>query len=69
MPGIVRHRRSDKVSQLYTQADRAKRMAEDCVSDLVGDLYRLHALACERNAAQRQKRSKRRRTNEPAKST
>jgi hypothetical protein len=59
MPG--RKRRAghpDKVVHLYSQADRARRMAVECGSALVADLFEIHAQMCERNAKMRRPRRK-----------
>ncbi|MGE4249032.1 MAG: hypothetical protein AB7F09_06565 [Parvibaculaceae bacterium] len=53
-------RKSQKVTHLYTQAERARKLAGECGSRLVADLYELHANICEQNA--RLKRPRRRST-------
>jgi hypothetical protein len=52
MPGNGRRpaQRPDTVALLYSQADRARKMAGECGSALVADLFELHAQLCERNA-------------------
>jgi hypothetical protein len=40
----------DKVIQLVTQAERARRIASECGSQLIADLFEVHAQLCERNA-------------------
>lgn len=58
--GKPRLKRADKVVHLYTQADRARKMAADCGSQLVAELFELHASLCERNAQTRQLKRPRR---------
>jgi hypothetical protein len=45
-----RTRRSERVSRLHAQADRARKMAVECGSALIADLFEVHAQMCERNA-------------------
>jgi hypothetical protein len=45
----------DKGQHLNLQAERARQMAAEAGSDLVADLYNLHAELCEQNAAIRQR--------------
>jgi hypothetical protein len=42
----------DKLAQLISQAERARRMAAECGSSLVAELFEVHARMCERNARQ-----------------
>jgi hypothetical protein len=42
--------KSDKVVQLVTQAERARKIASECRSQLIADLFEVHAQLCERNA-------------------
>jgi hypothetical protein len=49
----------DEVAHLLTQAERARRMASECGSQLVADLFEMHAQLCERNA-QMQRQCRRR---------
>jgi hypothetical protein len=60
MPGNGKRpaRPANKVVHLYSQADRARRMAAECGSALVADLFELHAQICERNADKAQRRRK-----------
>jgi hypothetical protein len=55
MPDEVRERKkiSDKVVHLYSQAERARKLASVCGSQLVADLLEDHARLCERNAEKR----------------
>jgi hypothetical protein len=46
----------DKAQHLSLQAERARQMAVESGSDLVADLYNLHAQLCEQKAAIRQGR-------------
>lgn len=59
-----RIRRPDKVTHLYTQADRARKLASECGSQLVAELLEDHARLCEQNAELRRHRRTRRK--EPA---
>jgi hypothetical protein len=40
----------DKVVHLISQAERARRIASECGSQLIADLFEVHAQLCERNA-------------------
>jgi len=40
----------DKVAELIAQAQRARRMAADCGSSMIAELFEVHADMCERNA-------------------
>jgi hypothetical protein len=40
----------NKIVHLYTQADRARKIASECGSQLVAELLEDHARLCERNA-------------------
>jgi hypothetical protein len=53
-----RPRPPNKVVHLYTQADRARKLAVTSGSQLVAELWELHALSCERNAELRQRRQR-----------
>lgn len=53
-----RRLKPDKIVHLYTQADRARRMAAECGTDLIADLFEVHALMCERNAKMARPRRK-----------
>ena len=41
-------RKSGKVEHLYSQAERARKLASECGSQLVADLFEIHAELCER---------------------
>ena len=49
-PGKQRTRPPDKVVHLYSQADRARKLAVESGSSLVAKLFEQHAKLCERNA-------------------
>lgn len=52
--GKRRLKRPDKTVHLYAQADRARKVAAECGSQLVADLLEEHAQLCEQNALRRQ---------------
>jgi hypothetical protein len=47
--------KSNKVERLHTQADRARKIASQS-SQLVAELFEMHAQLCERNALARQQK-------------
>lgn len=49
-------RAATKVVDLYTQADRARKLAAASGSTLVAELFEMHARLCEQNAEARQRR-------------
>ncbi len=52
-----RAQKGNKMVRLLTQAERARKLAAECGSSLVAELYEVHAGICEQNArARRQKR-------------
>jgi hypothetical protein len=43
-------RPEDKVARAHAQAARARKMAAECGSALIADLFNVHAAMCDRNA-------------------
>jgi len=43
-------RPDDKVAKAHAQAARARKMAAECGSALIADLFNVHATMCDRNA-------------------
>lgn len=43
-------RKADKPTHLLSQAERARKLASECGSQLVAELFEMHAALCERNA-------------------
>lgn len=58
MPGGKRQvvRKDQKVTHLYTKAERARKLAAQCISPLVAELLEIHANLCEQNARLRSPR-------------
>ena len=54
-----RQRAPNKVVHLYTQAERARKLATKCGSPLVAELFELHAEVCDRNAQLNQEKRRR----------
>lgn len=42
----------DQVTQLISQAKRARKMADECASPVIAELFKVHARMCERIARQ-----------------
>lgn len=57
--GRKRARHADKVSHLQSQAKLARKLAAKCGSDLLAEIYELHATICEQNALKRLQRRRR----------
>jgi hypothetical protein len=58
-------RPADKAAHLLSQAERARKMAAQCGSIMVADLFEVHAQMCERNARSLQSRKLKLRLVEP----
>ena len=56
--GRHRRRSAAKVATLYSQAERARKVAVGAASPLIAELFEIHARMCERNAeVQRSRRT------------
>jgi hypothetical protein len=48
--------KGNKAAHLNVQAERARKLAFECGSPLIAELFEIHAALCERNARTRQQK-------------